>query len=79
MHIPRTPGRSEGADRALPDLARDVAQLGTPMSGTVMYLPADRVRPLDIPMVKAVSIVKHIGVGSGAALHGVDLTLPACA
>ena len=54
-------------------------QAPTPMSGTVMYLPADRVRPLDIPMVKAVSIVKHIGVGSGAALHGVDLTLPACA
>ena len=54
-------------------------QAPTPMSGTVMYLPADRVRPLDIPMVKAMSIVKHIGVGSGAALHGVDLTLPACA
>jgi uncharacterized membrane protein len=54
-------------------------QAPTPMSGTVMYLPADRVRPLDIPMVKAVSIVKHIGVGSGAALRGVDLTLPASA
>jgi uncharacterized membrane protein len=54
-------------------------QAPTPMSGTVMYLPADRVRPLDIPMVKAVSIVKHIGVGSGAALQGVDLTLPVSA
>jgi uncharacterized membrane protein len=54
-------------------------QAPTPMSGTVMYLPAHRVRPLDIPMVKAVSIVKHIGVGSGAALQGVDLTLPASA
>ncbi len=54
-------------------------QAPTPMSGTVMYLPADRVRPLDIPMAKAMSIVKHIGVGSGTALHSVDLTLPACA
>lgn len=54
-------------------------QAPTPMSGTVMYLPADRVRPLEIPMVKAVSIVKHIGVGSGAALQGVDLTLPVSA
>jgi uncharacterized membrane protein len=54
-------------------------QAPTPMSGTVMYLPAHRVRPLDIPMVKAVSIVKHIGVGSGAALQGVDLTLPSSA
>ena len=54
-------------------------QAPTPMSGTVMYLPADRVCPLDIPMAKAMSIVKHIGVGSGAALHSVDLTLPACA
>ena len=54
-------------------------QAPTPMSGTVMYLPADRVRPLAIPMAKAMSIVRHIGVGSGAALHSVDLTLPASA
>jgi uncharacterized membrane protein len=52
-------------------------QAPTPMSGNVMYLPADRVRLLDIPMVKAMSIVKHMGVGSGAALRGADLTLPA--
>jgi hypothetical protein len=47
------------------------------MSGNVMYLPADRVRPLGITMVQAMAIVKHIGVGSAKALHGTDLTLPA--
>jgi uncharacterized membrane protein len=52
-------------------------QAPTPVSGTVMYLPADRVHALDIPMVKAVAIVKRLGVGSAAALRGADLTLPA--
>ncbi len=51
-------------------------QAPTPMSGTVMYMPSGRVRPLDITMVQAMSIVKAIGVGSGAALRGVDLKLP---
>lgn len=51
-------------------------QAPAPMSGNVMYLPAKRVRPLGITMVQAMSIVKAIGVGSGAALRGVDLTLP---
>ena len=51
-------------------------QAPTPMSGNVMYMPANRVRPLDITMVQAMSIVKAIGVGSSAALRGVDLTLP---
>ena len=46
------------------------------MSGNVMYLEADRVRPLGITMVQAMGIVKRIGVGSGEALHGVDLALP---
>ncbi len=35
-----------------------------------------RVRPLGITMVQAISIVKPIGVGFGAALRGVDLRLP---
>jgi uncharacterized membrane protein len=52
-------------------------QAPTPMAGNVMYLPVDRVRLLDIPMVKAMTIVKNMGVGSGAALRGADLTLPA--
>ena len=48
-----------------------------PMSGDVMFLPADRVRPLNITMVQAVAIVKHVGVGSAEALRGADLRLPA--
>ncbi len=52
-------------------------QAPTPMSGNVMYLPANRVRPLGITMVEAMSLVKAISVGSGAAaLRGVDLKLP---
>jgi uncharacterized membrane protein len=51
-------------------------QAPSPMSGNVMYMPQDRVRPLDITMVQAMSIVKAIGVGSSAALRGVDLKLP---
>lgn len=51
-------------------------QAPSPMSGNVMYMPAERVRPLDITLVQAMSIVKAIGVGSNAALRGVDLKLP---
>ena len=57
-------------------LAVFLPQAPTPMSGNVMYLESDRVRPLGITMVQAMAIVKHIGVGSGQVLHGVDLTLP---
>lgn len=48
-------------------------QAPTPMSGNIMYLRAERVRPLGITMVQAMSIVKALGVGSGALLRGVDL------
>jgi uncharacterized membrane protein len=51
-------------------------QAPTPMSGNVMYLPAPRVRPLDMTMVQAMALVKHIGAGSSDALRGVDLRLP---
>ena len=44
-------------------------QAPTPMSGNIMYLPADRVRPLGISMMQAMSIVKAIGVGSARAFH----------
>jgi len=53
-----------------------VPQAPTPMSGNVMYLPMERVRPLEITMVQAMAIVKHMGAGSAKALHGTDLTLP---
>lgn len=51
-------------------------QAPTPMSGDVMYLPADRIRSLKITMVEAMVIVKRLGVGSATALRGTDLTLP---
>jgi uncharacterized membrane protein len=51
-------------------------QAPTPMSGNVMYFPAERVRPLDITMIQAMALVKHIGVGSAEALRGADLRLP---
>ena len=51
-------------------------QAPTPMSGNIMYFPIKRVRTLDITMVQAMSVVKAIGVGSSAALRGVDLKLP---
>ena len=52
-------------------------QAPTPMSGNVMYLPADRVRPLGITIGQAMALVKHIGVGSAEALRSTDLRLPA--
>jgi uncharacterized membrane protein len=53
-----------------------VPQSPTPMSGNIMYLPAQRVRPLDIPMMEAMGIVKSMGVGSAKALRQADLALP---
>jgi uncharacterized membrane protein len=52
-------------------------QAPTPMSGNVMYLPADRVRQLGITIGQAMALVKHIGVGSAEALRSTDLRLPA--
>ena len=46
-----------------------VGQRDVPAGGSV--------RPLDITMVQAMAIVKHIGVGSAEALRGADLRLPA--
>jgi len=53
-----------------------VPQSPTPMSGSVMYVAAHRVRPLQISMAEAMKLVKSVGVGSAQALRGVDL-LPA--
>jgi uncharacterized membrane protein len=47
------------------------------MSGNVMYLPAERIRELDMTMIQAMSLVKRIGLGSSEALRGVDLKVPA--
>jgi uncharacterized membrane protein len=51
-------------------------QAPTPMSGNVMYFPTARVRPLDMTMVQAMTLVKRIGIGSAEALRGADLTQP---
>lgn len=45
----------------------------TPMSGNVMYVEASRVRPLDLTMHEAMVLVKRLGIGSTAALNGVQL------
>jgi uncharacterized membrane protein len=45
----------------------------TPMSGDVIYVPEDRVRPLSIGMPVAVKLVRRLGLGSAEALRGVDL------
>jgi uncharacterized membrane protein len=52
-------------------------QAPTPMSGNIMFLPAERTKPLSISMVQAMAIVKRIGVGSADVLRGVDLRQPA--
>jgi uncharacterized membrane protein len=53
-----------------------VPQAPTPMSGNVMYLPEGRVRPLSVSMVEAMSLVKHMGIGSSKALATADLAIP---
>jgi uncharacterized membrane protein len=49
-------------------------QAPTPMSGNVMYMPAERVRLLDMPIGEAMLLVKRLGVGSASALREADLT-----
>jgi uncharacterized membrane protein len=51
-------------------------QAPTPLSGSAMYLPEERVRPLAITMAHAMTIVKRMGIGSGEALGDADFTLP---
>jgi uncharacterized membrane protein len=48
-------------------------QAPSAVSGNVMYLAGDRVRPLGITMVQAMTVVNSMGVGSAQALRGVDL------
>ncbi|BCP55463.1 hypothetical protein K32_40800 [Kaistia sp. 32K] len=54
-------------------LAVFLPQAPTPMSGNILYMPAECVRPLDLTMVQALQIVKNMGVGSAPALRGIDL------
>lgn len=49
-------------------------QAPTPMSGSVMYMPARRVRALDMPIGEAMLLIKRLGVGSARLLRTADLT-----
>ena len=49
-------------------------QAPTPMSGNVMYMPEERVRPLQIPIGEAMLLIKRLGVGSAKVLGSADLT-----
>ncbi len=42
----------------------------SPASGAIYFLPADRVRPTDIPMAKALATLRHFGAGSEELLRG---------
>ena len=57
-------------------LAVFLPQAPTPLSGNVMYLPPERVRPLAVTMVEAMAIVKRMGIGSAKVLGTTDLTIP---
>lgn len=48
----------------------------TPMSGNVVYVSAERLRRLDLPMAEAMKLVKRLGIGSAQSLRGVDLGPP---
>jgi uncharacterized membrane protein len=58
-------------------IATFIPQAPTPMSGNVMYFTQERVRPLAISIAEAMQLVKRIGIGSRAALNGMDLSSPA--
>jgi uncharacterized membrane protein len=54
-------------------LAVFLPQVPTPMSGNIMYVPAECVRALDMTMTQATTLVKRAGIGSREMLGGVDL------
>jgi len=62
----------------LPDgwIAVFLPQAPTPMSGNILYVSSDRVRPLHIGIAEAMKVVKRMGLGSATALKGVSLTPP---
>ena len=51
-----------------------IPQSPTPLSGNVVYVSNDRVRPLDIGIHTAMSLVKRLGAGSAEALRDADLS-----
>ncbi|HTR04952.1 MAG TPA: hypothetical protein VMN82_17320 [Thermoanaerobaculia bacterium] len=61
--VSRRDARRRSADR-LPARSAD------PSSGTVMYLPAERVRKVDVTLHQAVGVLRHFGRGSRELLRG---------
>lgn len=51
-----------------------IPQSPTPLSGNILYVPSTRIRALGIGIHEAMKLVKQIGVGSAAALRGVDFS-----
>lgn len=51
-------------------------QAPTPMSGNIMYFPAERVRATSMTMIDASQLVSHLGIGSRATLGQIDMTQP---
>lgn len=51
-----------------------IPQAPTPMSGNVLYVPTDRIRPLGIGIHAAMKLVKRMGMGSAETLKGVDFS-----
>jgi uncharacterized membrane protein len=49
----------------------------TPAAGSVYYLPADRLRMLEVPVTKAVTSIMSLGMGSRELLEGVSVERPA--
>ena len=45
----------------------------TPAAGAVYYLPADRLRMLDVPVAKAVASIMSLGMGSRELLEGISI------
>ena len=42
----------------------------SPASGSIYYLPEDRVRPIDVPMHQALASIRRLGAGSKELLRG---------
>ena len=53
-----------------------VPSVPTPAAGSLFYLPADRLRLLDVPVSAAVGCVMRLGVGSRGHLANVSLAPP---
>ena len=44
-----------------------------PMSGSVFFVAADRVRPANVPLASAIACLRRCGIGSAALLDRVSI------